>query len=613
MKKIFLSLYVLVSFTCHPGTVWKLYDDFTTPPLNLAIWEVIKSPSGKDPIIESGRLIFDNERNVADDDSDSTGIRVLNDAKGISAELVVDGESMIGNTVFSKGGIEIGAANSVVAFYFSLEYDVDDGYPSIGFRWEVSDERPGDPDTSILWEGFDLADFQIGQLYDLAAEVDENNQLKLFVNNTLVQTSPNIAILGSIGDFYVASWTNNGRIRGFADNVEVLIDDNVAPVITVNPETVTLVVGSAAPNLLDGVTATDDVDGDISTQVTTNSSVDVTTIGSYNIEYNVSDQAGNAAQQKTRTYVVVAAVTSATLNFTGTLGFISLDNGSSIYSGVNVGDTFSGSFTYGTSSSDASSIETDFPIGVDFQFTGMPYGGFITDGSLTTTGVDTLVLTGDNDSMGDDTFFINNLYGTSVPRATESDTWGVSSSNGTQAFGLDLYSLDTNLFSGLDFQILPLTLDNSDFALFYLEETDASSENIIYQAVGKLTSIGPGDADNDGLPDSWENQYGDLEPEEDNDGDDIPNIVEFQEDLNPLVADNDANLLILTTGWNLVSTPGGGVENQKISEFFDGKTKGLVWTWNSNSQRFESVLNENLSSKKAYWVFSSNITGINLQ
>ena len=89
--------------------------------------------------------------------------------------------------------------------------------------------------------------------------------------------------------------------------------------------------------------------------------------------------------------------------------------------------------------------------------------------------------------MGDDTFFLNNLYDPDIPYDTISDTWDVSSSNGTQSFGINLYSLDTGAFSGLDYKILPYTLEQADYAIFYIEDTD--STGTIYLATGYLTSV----------------------------------------------------------------------------------------------------------------------------
>jgi hypothetical protein len=54
-----------------------------------------------------------------------------------------------------------------------------------------------------------------------------------------------------------------------------------------------------------GATANDNVDGDISANIVVNNPVDTTTLGTYTVTYNVSDAAGNAAAEVTRTVHVV--------------------------------------------------------------------------------------------------------------------------------------------------------------------------------------------------------------------------------------------------------------------------------------------------------------------
>jgi hypothetical protein len=84
--------------------------------------------------------------------------------------------------------------------------------------------------------------------------------------------------------------------------------DTTPPVITVtgdNPVTVT----QGATYRDAGATAIDDVDGDISGNIVVVNPVDTSVVGSYTITYNVKDNAGNAAAQKTRTVNVVAQTT----------------------------------------------------------------------------------------------------------------------------------------------------------------------------------------------------------------------------------------------------------------------------------------------------------------
>jgi len=84
--------------------------------------------------------------------------------------------------------------------------------------------------------------------------------------------------------------------------------DNTAPVITLNgnnPQMIT--VGASYTEL--GASANDNVDGNITASIIVNfSAVDSSTIGSYEVTYNVTDAVGNAATQVTRTVNVAAAV-----------------------------------------------------------------------------------------------------------------------------------------------------------------------------------------------------------------------------------------------------------------------------------------------------------------
>jgi prepilin-type N-terminal cleavage/methylation domain-containing protein len=89
--------------------------------------------------------------------------------------------------------------------------------------------------------------------------------------------------------------------------------DKIAPVITVNPETVFVGLGSIYNDL--GVTAYDDMLGDITGSIIKTGNVDTSTTGSYVLTYNVSDLAGNAAITKTRTVNVIDATFN--FNYTG--------------------------------------------------------------------------------------------------------------------------------------------------------------------------------------------------------------------------------------------------------------------------------------------------------
>jgi len=81
-------------------------------------------------------------------------------------------------------------------------------------------------------------------------------------------------------------------------------EDTTSPVITVNgnnPYTVRQGTTYSDP----GATATDDTDGDITSKIVVINNVNTTDTGSYQVKYNVADNAGNAAEEKVRTVKVI--------------------------------------------------------------------------------------------------------------------------------------------------------------------------------------------------------------------------------------------------------------------------------------------------------------------
>lgn len=100
--------------------------------------------------------------------------------------------------------------------------------------------------------------------------------------------------------------------------------DTTPPVITLNGSaTIDLLVGEPYTEL--GATATDNVDGDITANIVIGGdTVNTSVAGTYVVTYNVSDAAGNAASQVTRTVNVIADTTPPviTLNGSATINLI---------------------------------------------------------------------------------------------------------------------------------------------------------------------------------------------------------------------------------------------------------------------------------------------------
>jgi hypothetical protein len=109
----------------------------------------------------------------------------------------------------------------------------------------------------------------------------------------------NTSVPGSYGVTYDVSDTRGNNAATVTRTVSVV--DTAAPVITLlgnNPQVI--YVGDPYTEL--GATAADIVDGDLRDSIVINaSSVDTTTVGSYVVTYNVSDNGGNPAEEVTRT------------------------------------------------------------------------------------------------------------------------------------------------------------------------------------------------------------------------------------------------------------------------------------------------------------------------
>jgi len=111
--------------------------------------------------------------------------------------------------------------------------------------------------------------------------------------------------------------------------------DTIPPVISLlGNSTIGLSLGENYNDA--GATANDNVDGDLSSQIVTSGSVDVNTEGSYPINYNVSDSAGNTAATVTR---VVNVVDDKTPTPDTTAPVISLLGNSTIE--LSIGDNYS--------------------------------------------------------------------------------------------------------------------------------------------------------------------------------------------------------------------------------------------------------------------------------
>jgi hypothetical protein len=134
------------------------------------------------------------------------------------------------------------------------------------------------------------------------------------VNALGINISDDVSVFGTIVSNIIGTYTLVYDVSDSSGNeaititrtVNVISTDIVTPTITLlGDASMTLFQGDVYTEL--GANATDDVDGDISNTVIITGTVDTSTIGVYNLAYNVSDAAGNQASTATRTVNVVVA------------------------------------------------------------------------------------------------------------------------------------------------------------------------------------------------------------------------------------------------------------------------------------------------------------------
>ena len=118
--------------------------------------------------------------------------------------------------------------------------------------------------------------------------------------------------IGAVGDYFVTYNVSDSAHNAASEVVRSIsvfdpeITDTVAPIITLKGDSPqSIIKGESYIEL--GAAATDDVDGDISHRINIDNKRPLLTelVGDYSVTYNVSDTAGNAADQVIRSVNVI--------------------------------------------------------------------------------------------------------------------------------------------------------------------------------------------------------------------------------------------------------------------------------------------------------------------
>ena len=211
-----------------------------------------------------------------------------------------------------------GSVNTAVEGTYTLFYNVRDTAGNEAAQVtrtvnvvELVDETP----PTITLNGNATINLNVGDTYtELGATATDN------IDGDI---SANISITGNVNTtapgMYVVRYNVSDAAGNAATEVTRVVNvlaDTTIPVISLNGNTaINLDINDTYTEL--GATATDNVDGDITANISISGTVDTTTPGVYIIRYNVNDAAGNAAAEVTRTVTVLADTTIPVISLNG--------------------------------------------------------------------------------------------------------------------------------------------------------------------------------------------------------------------------------------------------------------------------------------------------------
>lgn len=217
---------------------------------------------------------------------------------GATASDNIDGN--ITTNIVVSGSVNVNAAGTYV-----LTYNVTDvggnSATAVTRNVVVSDTTA----PVITLSGSTPINHQQGTTYTDAGATASDNIDGNITTNISVTNAVNTSVAGSYTVTYNVSDAAGNAATAVTRTVNV--GDTIPPVLSLigdNPMDHTVGALFVDP----GVTATDNIDGDISGSVSTSGSIDINTEGSYILTYNVSDSGGNAATAITRTINVVSPI-----------------------------------------------------------------------------------------------------------------------------------------------------------------------------------------------------------------------------------------------------------------------------------------------------------------
>ncbi len=190
--------------------------------------------------------------------------------------------------------------NTSIVGSYQVTYNVSDAAGNAAT--EVIRTVNVNPDTTppvITLIGASTINLNVGEAYnELGATATDNLDGDISAN-IVITGSVNTAVAGTYFVNYNVSDSSGNAATQVTRTVNVIADTTPPVINLIGASTINLTVGD--PYVEQGATATDNIDGDITANIVIGGSVDTNIAGVYQVTYNVSDAAGNAATEVIRT------------------------------------------------------------------------------------------------------------------------------------------------------------------------------------------------------------------------------------------------------------------------------------------------------------------------
>ncbi|WP_204344411.1 immunoglobulin-like domain-containing protein [Psychroserpens algicola] len=279
----------------------QFYSDFTNLSTNLnqgQSYSITVTPTWTGTTYAEGYSVWIDYNHDGDftDSGEQVWTQAATQNASVSGSFVIPSGTYIGNTRMRVSM----KYNAIPTACESFTYgEVEDYTVNLG---------GGTPDTTapvITLNGASTINLEVGDTYnELGATATDNIDGNLTSSIVIGGDTVNTNNAGTyVVTYNVSDAAGNNATEVTRTVIVTQPADTTAPVITLNgASTINLEVGDTYNEL--GATATDNVDGDLTSSIVITGTVNTNSAGTYTRYYNVSDAAGNSATQRTRTVIV---------------------------------------------------------------------------------------------------------------------------------------------------------------------------------------------------------------------------------------------------------------------------------------------------------------------